>query len=251
MATAGVARMIDALRQPLTALCAGLAVWASGLLAMALLGLGARIAPLADDPALAPALPEVHLAETAAHLRPLSDYPEIGQRPLLSPDRRPSAGGALPSDEGAPLDATLTGVIISGDVRIALLQDADGGRNRRVREGELLEGTAWRLQSLQPRRAVFIGPEGEKALELRVFDGKGGAAPTPLAAASGADASSAAPAPPEPAQPTAAAPTAKAGDAAAEQQAQVEEIRRRIEARRAQMRAEAARKAAATQEDKK
>ncbi|HEX5754794.1 MAG TPA: hypothetical protein VFY12_00380 [Arenimonas sp.] len=242
--------MIDAFRQPLTALCAGFALWTLGLLVLALLGLGARFAPLADDPSLAPALPELRLAEASARLGALTDYPEIGQRPLLSPDRRPTAGGELPSDNGAPLDAMLTGVIISGDVRIALLQDAEGSRSRRVREGELLEGTAWRLQSLQPRRAVFIGPEGEKALELRVFDGKGGAAPTPLATTSDAGASGDAPAQAEPAQATAAAQAAKPSDAAAEQQAQVEEIRRRIEARRAQMRAEAARKAA-TQEDKK
>lgn len=244
--------MSDAIRQPLTALCAGLALWAMGVLVLALFGLGARFAPLADDPSLAPALPALAVAESSVRLGALSDYPEIGQRPLLSSDRRPTAGGSLPDDGGAPLDADLTGVIISGDVRIALLQDADGGRSRRVREGELLEGTAWRLQSLQPRRAVFIGPEGEKTLELRVFDGKGGAAPTPMVAADAAASQSATPS----AQPSAAGNDAKSGDAAkpgdaaAEQQAQVEEIRRRIEARRAQMRAEAARKAA-TQEEKK
>lgn len=238
--------MIDALRQPLTALCAAIALWALGVFVLALLGLGARSGPYPDDPSLAPPLPQVAVGEASSRLGPLTDYLEVGQRPLLTPDRRPAPLGEAAGDSDAPLAAALTGVILSGEVQIALLQEEGSGLSRRVRVGELLPGTGWRLQSLQPRRAVFVGPEGEKALELRVYDGKGGAAPTPLAtpAPGGAPAVAADAAPAPVAASPQAASAAPAADAAAEQQAQIEAIRRRIEARRAQMRAEAAGNAA-------
>src|SRR5690606_11432847 len=122
----------------------------------------------------------------------------------------------------------------------------------------------WVLQAVEPRRAVFAGPEGEVALELRVFDGVGGQAPTPFnppAATDGpavdpmAPSSSAATvvadpsmAPQDPAGaqgPGAEAgpvdPMAEAVDSAAHEQAaqeQVQAIRRRIEERRARLRAD-------------
>lgn len=224
---------------PLTAACAALAAWSLGVLLLSLFGLGAGFAPHPDDPGLAPPMPEVKLAAIDTRLGPASDYLEVAQRPLLTPDRRPAANaGGDASQSSAPLEAELTGVIISGDVRIALLQEKDGG-SRRVRQGELLEGTGWRLQQLEPRRALFVGPEGEKTLDLRVFDGKGGVAPTPVQTAGSSDAK------PDDDKPEAVAATPAASpNEAADQQAQVDAIRRRIEARRAQMRAEAAKKAA-------
>lgn len=233
---------------PLTALCAALAVWSLVLFGIALLGLGAGFGPHPADFSLAPPMPESRLAGIHNRLGPATDYLEVGQRPLLTPDRRPAPGGDGGAEAAsAPLVAQLTGVILSGAVRIALLQDSDTGRSRRVREGEVLEGTAWLLQSLAPRRAVFVGPEGEMVLDLRVFDGKGGAAPTPSGTAADApvaamEAATTTQAGPGGA-PVAPAP-ASAGDEATTQQAQVDAIRQRIEARRAAMRAEQAKNAA-------
>ncbi len=50
-----------------------------------------------------------------------------------------------------------------------------------VRVGDALEGeqSAWQLKELGPRKAVFAGPSGNASVDLRVFDGAGGQAPTP------------------------------------------------------------------------
>lgn len=241
-------------RNPLTAVCAALALWTLAVFALTLSGLGARFSPYPDDPGRAPELPNVQLVKGGIRLGPITDYLEVGQRPLLTPDRRPGAVADSGEEDSAPLDASLTSVLISGDVKLAILQDNTGGGNRRVRLGELLEGTSWRLQSLEPRRAVLVGPLGEKTLDLRVFDGRGGASPTPLSSSPGSGQVSrpAGSAPPkktdaiEPA-PGVEAPTPDKAEPAPQdspdQQAQVEAIRRRIEARRAQMRADAAKKA--------
>ena len=73
---------------PRTWLLGAAAGWAVALWLLALVGMGGRIAPLPDDPALAQALPEP-AAPVAGRLGPQSAYAEISGRPLLSPDRRP------------------------------------------------------------------------------------------------------------------------------------------------------------------
>src|SRR3546814_6715447 len=76
--------------------------------------------------------------------------------------------------------------MIAPDFRMAILQPREGGDSVRVRVGTAPEAApGWRLVSLEPRRAVFDGPEGERKLELRVFDGEGGIPPT--ATSAGAD----------------------------------------------------------------
>lgn len=238
--------MIDQLR-PAGALLAALAAWSVGLLLLALAGLGARFAPHPDDPSVAPPMPRVELVEVGSRLGPASDYAEVGNRPLLNADRRPAAVAAA-GDSEAPLDFVLTGVLLAGDFKAALLQSPDGSRSQRVRAGELVEGTAWRLVALEPRRASFEGPQGRRDLDLRVFDGRGEAKPSaapasasaPRAADGRATAGPATPAPAPAAAPAATPAPAAEGELSQEQQ--VEAIRRRIEARRAQMREDAARR---------
>lgn len=241
-------------RNPLTVVCAALALWTLAVFALSLSGLGARFSPYPDDPGRVPELPNVRLAKGGTRLGPVTDYLEVGQRPLLTPDRRPAAVTDSGEEDSAPLDASLTSVLISGDVKLAILQDNTGGGNRRVHLGELLDGTSWRLQSLEPRRAVLVGPLGEKTLDLRVFDGRGGAAPTPVSK-EGRPSSPARSATPVTSANTNTSPASavsgpqapdkgeSASQESSDQQAQVEAIRRRIEARRAQLRADAAKKA--------
>lgn len=236
--------MIDQLR-PAGALLAALAAWSVGLLLLALAGLGARFAPHPDNPAVAPPMPRVELAEVGSRLGPPSDYAEVGNRPLLNADRRPAAVSAA-GDTEAPLDWVLSGVLLAGDFKAAMLQSPDGSRSQRVRAGELVEGTAWRLVALEPRRASFEGPQGRRDLDLRVFDGRGEAKPSaapasaPRAADGRATAGPAATIPAPAAAPAATPAPAAEGELSQEQQ--VEAIRRRIEARRAQMREDAARR---------
>ena len=247
--------MADTLR-PLTLLLAAAGLWALSVLVLALAGLGSNF-PAPTATIEAPALPKVTLTRTEPRLGAYANYMEVGQRPLLMPDRRP---GITPSADGqgtSDLDVTLTSVMITSRLQVAILTDNKDSSSRRVRMGETVAGSNWRLVQLEPRRALLEGPTGQRELLLRVFDGKGGQAPTPSVVraepqpeapvpAAPADASQ--PQPPQPAQTAeqrvaeTPPPTARpeGTGAAVTQEQQVEAIRRRIEARRAQMRAEAA-----------
>ena len=238
--------MADAFR-PLTLLLGAVCLWALCVLVLALSGLGSRFA--APGPGAAPPpLPNVTLTPSRSRLGPMSDYLVVGERPLLNLDRRPSLQPAADGQAGdADIDVMLTSVLLTPRLQLAILTDNKDSSTRRVRVGEMISGSSWRLVSLEPRRAVIEGPSGQRGLELRVFDGKGGEAPTPTvvqptadaASASGQGAATPISAPP-PRPPPAAAPDATAQAQPITPDQQVEAIRRRIEARRAQMRAEAA-----------
>jgi general secretion pathway protein N len=250
--------VISALR-PAGAVLAGIAAWALCLVVLGLLGLGGRVGPHPANGALKPPLPVVTLDAVGSRLGPASDYMEVGSRPLFSRDRRPAPMAATTGDAQVPLEVNLTSVLITSGLKLAIVQNISDGLSRRVRLGDVLEGTAWRLVQLEPRRAVFEGPEGQRDLALRVFDGAGGQSPTPQAgsgvggpvAVPTADKPSSAPgAPGEVATTSTAAPgTAPAPPTVAPvtPDEQVEAIRRRIEARRAMRAAEAAAEQAASE----
>lgn len=148
----------------------------------------------------------------------------------------------------------LTSVLITPQLRLAILTDTQNGNSRRVRLGETVAGTNWQLVQLDPRRAVLEGPSGQRTLDLRVFDGNGGSAPTEVrptdenAASTPAQDAKAAPMPATPV-PQPAPANRPAQPTPQTQEDQVAEIRRRIEARRAQMRADAAREAQQSKKD--
>ena len=254
--------MADFLR-PSGALLAALALWALGLLVLAFAGLGGRVGPHPPNAALAPPIPQVTLVELAPRLGPIGDYAEVGQRPLLSADRRPSAvAAAADGPAEAPLEATLTSVLIAGTTRLAIVQNKDDPVPRRVRVGDVIEGTSWRLVDLQPRRALFEGPLGQRTLDLRVFDGTGApmpnAPPPPPPVAAGVRGAPTAPVPAQVAAPAPPAPSLPALPATLEgeqppeltPEQQVEAIRRRIEARRAMRAQEGAEERAASERNK-
>jgi len=239
---------------PRTWLLATVAGWALATWVLALAGMGGRIAPLPDDAAGAAPLPRPAPAAEVP-LGPLAQYAQIGERPLFTSDRRPQPFSLQQPDqqgEQRSFEYVLTGVLLGPSLQMAVLQPAGGGEPERIRVGESpRELGSWRLVELHPRSAVFEGPDGTRALDLRNWDGTGGMAPTAIRtpardpAAGQADAperpgpqgpavveaDAAAPAPP----PAAAAE----GEAVATPEAQMDAIRRRIEARRAQLRREA------------
>jgi general secretion pathway protein N len=248
---------------PRTWLLAALAGWALVAWALALAGMGGRIGLLEEDPGLLRPLPPLRPA-AAERLGPLGQYSEIASRPLFSTDRRPkpfSLRGANGEAQATQFDYRLTSVLITPGLQLAILQPPDGSKSVRVRVGEAPEShPAWRLTTLNPRSAVFEGPEGQRTLDLRVFDGQGGqpptpsAAPTPRPGAPGmnnpADGSVPPPRPiveaprpagttnpavPVPPPPRTDAPEANA-PAPQTDQAQMEAIRQRIQARREQLR---------------
>lgn len=255
---------------PRTWLLATTAGWSLLALGLALFGMGSRIEQLPEDPGLLRPLPPLK-APVAERLGPLAQYSEIGARPLFSTDRRPkpfSLQGNAAGDAAAPaFDFLLTSVLITPGAKVAILQPPDGSKSVRVRMGDTLEShPGWRLTTLNARSAIFEGPEGQRTLDLRVFDGQGGQGPTAIAGPSiprpgGGDGVSPADGgtPPElvpPPRPIVERPTPtpapSAGSAArpatpprntdpassptATDQAQMEAIRQRIQARREQLR---------------
>jgi general secretion pathway protein N len=237
-----------------TLLLATLAGWAVALLALALLGMGGRYMVAADNPRLAPALPQFALTKINSRLGPLSDYQEVANRPLMMPERRPVAISAGPGADTAGFDVQLTSVLITPKLQMAILTDNQGGASRRVRVGETVAGTSWRLVELEPRRAVFESPAGQRSLDLRVFSGSPMPV-TPLAEGTPSGEAAAAPSPPAPTAESSIRPQAVATEDASSppvppptvesapaqtQEQQIEAIRKRIEARRAQARAEQA-----------
>jgi len=247
---------------PRTWLLATLAGWAVLVWILALLGMGGHIAPLPDDDSLAQRLP-VPPKPPAERIGTLAQYSETGARPLFTEDRRPQPFSMQPEGEvpqEPSFDFVLTSVLQTPGLQMAIVQPTTGGESVRMKLGEAPDDAkGWRLVELHARSAVFEGPEGQKTLDLRTFDGNGGEAPTAVArppqeAATrpeGSEAPSPAQVPvaPPPIKPVATAPTkptvaapvatAPAGAAPMTPEAQMDAIRKRIEARRAQLRAEA------------
>ncbi|MBB6600052.1 general secretion pathway protein GspN [Luteimonas sp. MC1825] len=252
-----------------TWLLGGVALWALTLWALGLFGLGGRIERLPPDPTLVQALPAV-VEPGEDRLGELPLYAAIGDRPLFTTDRRPQPFFINPEGEEEPVafEFVLTSVLLTPGLEMAIVQPGGGGESVRLRVGEAPEAApGWRLASVAARSAVFSGPEGDRSLELRVFDGVGGQAPTvsaapqPPVAASPASGgavppvagpgpgnrpvvvtTSSSPAPtevtvPQAGQPAGAAPAPEPGVQTPD--AQVEAIRQRIEARRARLRQQA------------
>lgn len=252
---------MDRLR-PTTLLLGAIAVWALAVLVLGLLGLGGRISLAPDNRNLAPALPHFTLTRIDSRLGPLSDYQQVADRPLLLVERRPVAISAGPNADTSDFDVMLTSVLITPRLQMAILTDNQGGASRRVRVGETVAGTSWRLQQLQPRSATFESPAGERVLDLRVYDGSGGAPATAVAPIAQGDAgargSNEASTETRATPPVATASNPKApmvgipmlgADNGQQQPPQTQEqqisaIRARIEARRAQARAEEIREVA-------
>jgi general secretion pathway protein N len=228
------------------------AAWAAALLIAAALGLGGRFTTMPLDAAPAKPIPDFKLTPASATMGPLNQYADVGQRPLLNFDRKPSPIAAAPGDSSASeIDVMLTSVLRTPQLQMAIFRETQSGVSRRVRLGEIMEGSGWRLTELDERSAVLEGPSGQKAMDLRVFDGKGGEPVTVLSAPAQVIttaqnpgmAPQAAPAPVAAVKPVVIS-TAEANDGQAmTQEQQIEAIRQRIAARRAQMQADAARAA--------
>jgi general secretion pathway protein N len=234
---------------PRTWLLATVAAWAIACWLLALAGLGTHAAVLPDDPALLQPLPAVP-PPAQPRLAPMTGDAAVIARPLFANDRRPHPFAIEATEEGEPdtrsaFDYMLTSVLIVPTLRMAIVQPTGGGDGIGIRLGESVDAIpGWRLVELTPRGAVFEGPGGRKSLALRTYDGTEGEPPSQVPAAvarqraiDAADAEEAAQAA-DVAVRAAETPAEPAPPAQAQQQ--MESIRKRIEARRAQMRREAA-----------
>lgn len=170
----------------LTPVLGALAVALAALLLLLLSGVGssARWSPPRPLPPLPPAsranLPQPKL---------LQQFSVVWQKPLFNPDRRPLARAAAGgSDLG---DLELTGIIITPDLRMAMLHDKNGNQEIRLRQGASLPDGSVTLVEVHQRSAVFDSAAGRTELKLPagapIDQAKGGANPdrdrTPAAGA--------------------------------------------------------------------
>ena len=223
---------------PVTWLLAAAAALAVLGAALAWAGMGGRVAAADAGSVAAQALPQPVADTNAVAPAPLDAFVS---RPPFAQDRRPHpfvipGGGNDARADTTAFDYVLTSVLITPRLRMAIVEPASGGESVRVRDGESAEGLdGWRLVDLRPRAAVFEGPGGRRELDLRVWAGGNvgaaqapGAMPMPM------------PAPVQVSAPaTRAAPAPPAVPEASQVAQQMDAIRRRIEARRAQLRREA------------
>jgi general secretion pathway protein N len=129
-------------------------------------------------------VPPVTVAEADAGLQAFDHYATITQRPLFFPDRRlpvlvqaidelgPEPVPEAEPDPIDPLKAVIAGVIITPELKLALVNDQEAGKVMILREGMSLEGpqAAWRLTDIQQRGVDFESSDGQRStLELTVY----------------------------------------------------------------------------------
>ncbi len=192
-----------------------------------------------------PAAP-LSLKRDAFKLPVWTEYATVLDRPIFNEDRKPTPVTEAVADkptgvEVQPLNATLTSVIITPTVKIAIVKDNNTGVSEVVRVGRPLPGEqkGWSLVEVSARGATFEGQGlGRQALELAVNEASAGVQMMPGSAPEAGK-------PPPPGMSPAVVPTptppppTTEDDAAS--QARAEDIRKRIEERRRQLREEAER----------
>lgn len=125
-------------------------------------GVGRSVHWLPPRP-LAPMTSPQHIASLPTPL-PLQDFAVVWQKPLFSPDRKPVADVA---DGGTSLgDLTLTGIILTPSLHMALLRNKDGDRQVRLRQGEATPDGSVTLVEVRPRSALFDAAGGRTELKL-------------------------------------------------------------------------------------
>lgn len=191
-------------------------------------------APVAESPALAE----------------IGDYSAIVERPVFFADRRlpvmevagdadaeaepePAAATEIP-----PLEAKVAGIIITPETKLAMVTTRGSEDSQLLREGMALAGdkSAWKVTEIRDRAVRFETDGGRSQdLELEVETGalETGARPVARTAAQTEQQQ----------PPDQDAQAQEPADAQAEARARAEEIRRRVAERRAQLRAEAERRA--------
>ncbi|HVJ62663.1 MAG TPA: hypothetical protein VM555_08115, partial [Tahibacter sp.] len=185
-----------------------------------------------------------HIDTDAVVMPPDSEFAEVRQRPIFNEDRKPTPPAApevAKTDMPAvPLNVTLTGIILTPNVRLAMVQDNAKNESVSLRLGMPLPGDqqVWTLSEIKNRSAVFKNASDETAeVELQVAEVKAVAPPA-----------SRLPTPP-PQQPTAASPPPGGAppppppvanaNVPAQPADRAAELQRRIEERRREMREQA------------
>jgi len=205
------------------------------LLLVALLqyaGVGRGYGWAEDDPSSAPSLPGGGTVDDKPlKLPPESAFAEVDAHPLFNEDRQPRPVDASASDASAPLsplNITLTGIVSTSSVKIAMVQDKARNQSVALKVGMPLEGdqASWTLVEVKPRSVVFKSAANEKTeVELETSVAQPPKAPAPRTARTGSPANNAK------GNPANNAKDNKKGDSG--------DLAKRIEDRRRQMREDA------------
>ncbi|NII11279.1 general secretion pathway protein GspN [Oleiagrimonas sp. C23AA] len=117
------------------------------------------------------------VASRAATSPPPTRFAAAWEHPLFSADRQPHEATGGNGEHVSLGDLVLTGIILTPGLHMALMHDAHGDKDVRVREGETLPDSAWRLKSLAARHAVFVGGGPRTELTLKVAHADASAGP--------------------------------------------------------------------------
>lgn len=97
-------------------------------------------------------------------LPPIESYAEVTGRPLFSSTRRPAPPQAAQRGSLEPASLVLTGVILVGEDRTALVQEAMSPKPTRLKEGQEIQG--WLVRSILPDRIVIRRGTVEQEVKL-------------------------------------------------------------------------------------
>lgn len=168
----------------------------------------------------------------AVVMPPDSEFAEVRQRPIFNEDRKPTpiVEETKPIDAPtAPLNITLTGIVMTPDLKLAMVRDNTKNEAVSLRVGMPLPGEqqGWTLAEIRARSVVFRNPQDETSeVELEVAPGL--TVPPSARAVPPPPPSGAAPAPPPGGNVPANVPGQPPPDRAAELQRRIEERRREM-----------------------
>ena len=164
------------------------------------MGVGRGYRWAADDPSSEPTLPGGAIDEKPLKLPPANAFAEVEMHPLFNEDRKPTPIDASEGDDSSapqsPLDITLTGIVSTSSVKIAMVQDKARNQSVALKVGMPLEGdqASWTLVEVKPRSVVFRSAANEKTeVELETSVAPPPRAPAPRTARTGSPATNARP----------------------------------------------------------
>lgn len=132
-------------------------------------GVGRGYRWAADDPASAPSLPGSAVDEKPLKLPPENAFADVDAHPLFNEDREPTpidpSEGSGDSAPQSPLNITLTGIVSTSSVKIAMVQDKARNLSVALKVGMPLEGdqASWTLVEVKPRSVVFKSAANERS----------------------------------------------------------------------------------------
>lgn len=88
----------------------------------------------------------------------------VVQRPLFEPQRRPPVPERIEEPVPDAPRVRLSAVSVSSDVRIAVVEELDSGRTRRVREGERLSD--WTIERVHSDQIVLRWKDRQTTIPL-------------------------------------------------------------------------------------